>query len=257
MAEVGGPQAEQLRVLYLTASPDGSVRVDEEMRRVLAGVQAATHRGLVEIRHLPAVTPSDLLDGLTRFRPHVVHFSGHADDSVLLFDTGADTFNAGMRIPAAVFAQAMAALDTPPMLVVLNGCRSEGQLGGLLEAVPLAVGMSDEIGDVDAMTFAARFYTSLADGQSVKASFLLARVQMATSGLSDADLPLLTHDLAIDPADVVLVRPVPAPVRTRGGAGTVHNTISGGNISGNVIQGRDVSGPIIYGRPSSSDDPRL
>ncbi len=37
------------------------------MRRVKAGVQAATHRDLVQIEHKPAATSSDLLDGLTRF----------------------------------------------------------------------------------------------------------------------------------------------------------------------------------------------
>ena len=32
----------------------------------------------VDVR--PAATAADLLDGITRFRPHVVHFSGHSND---------------------------------------------------------------------------------------------------------------------------------------------------------------------------------
>jgi hypothetical protein len=40
----------------------------------------------------------------------------------------------------------MSAVDAPPTLVVLNACKSEAQLVGLLDAVPLAIGMSDSIG---------------------------------------------------------------------------------------------------------------
>lgn len=90
MSRLRPPQAEPLRILYLTAASKGDLRVDEEIRRVKAGVQAATHRDLVQIEHKPAATSSDLLDGLTRFKPHVVHFSGHANETVLVFDTGSD-----------------------------------------------------------------------------------------------------------------------------------------------------------------------
>ena len=237
---VGEPKAGALRVLYLTANPDGGLRVEEEIRRVKAGVQAATHRDLVELRHLPAATPGDLLDELARFRPHVLHFSGHANGSVLVFDTGAETFTGGKRIPAQALAMALDAVDTPPQMVVLNGCNSQGQLAALLEVVPLAAGMSAEIDDADALAFTARFYSALAEGQSVYGAFKLARAQLAVSGLADAHLPVLAHAPDTDPAKVILVEP--APPETSGGA--VHNTISGGVISGQVIQGRDFHGPI-------------
>lgn len=207
MSRLRPPEAEPLRILYLTAASQGDLRVDEEMRRVKAGVQAATHRDLVQIEHKPAATSSDLLDGLTRFKPHVVHFSGHANETVLVFDTGSDRPGPGQRVSAEAFACAMSAVDAPPTLVVLNACKSEPQLAGLLDAVPLAIGMSDSIGDADAMAFAARFYTTVADGLSVEAAYKMAKVQLELSGLSDADLPILIHDSAINPADVVLVIP--------------------------------------------------
>lgn len=203
------PQAEPLRILYLTAASQGDLRVDEEMRRVKAGVQAATLRDLVQIEHKPAATSSDLLDGLTRFKPHVVHFSGHADETVLVFDTGSERVGPGQHVSADAFARAMSAVDAPPTLVVLNACKSEAQLAGLLGAVPLAIGMSDSIGDADAMAFAARFYATIADGLSVEGAYKVAKAQMALSGLLDADLPILVNDPAVNPADVVLVIPPP------------------------------------------------
>jgi hypothetical protein len=62
------PKVELLRILYLTATSEGDLRVDKEVRRVQAGVRAATHRDLVQIEHMPAATPADLLDGLARVR---------------------------------------------------------------------------------------------------------------------------------------------------------------------------------------------
>lgn len=94
--------------------------------------------------------------------------------------------------------------------LVQNACRSEAQLLGLLDAVPLAIGMSDSIGDADAMAFAARFYTALADGQSVQGAYGLARVQMQLGGLTDADLPILVRDPAVNLAEVLLVMPPPS-----------------------------------------------
>jgi chemotaxis protein histidine kinase CheA len=205
MDRIRPPQVERLRILYLTASSRGDLRVDEEMRRVKAAVQAATHRDLVSIEHKPAATTSDLLDGLTRFKPHVVHFSGHAGEDVLVFDTGSDAHGPGQRVTAEAFARAMSAVDQPPTLVVLNACKSEAQIRGLLDAVPLAIGMADSVGDRDAMAFAARFYSAVAEGQSVESSWRLARVQMELDGLPDADLPMLDTQAGVDPALVHLV----------------------------------------------------
>jgi hypothetical protein len=203
---------EGLRVLYLTASSYGDLRVGEEVRRVRAGVRAALHRDAVTIEHLPAATLGDLLDGLTRVVPQVVSFSGHADEGFLEFETGADRRGGGHLLAAEVFAQAMQAVDVPPQLVVLNACKSQAHLKELVRVVPLAVGMTDSIGDAAALTFAARFYASLTDGQSVLASYRLAKVQMAgsSSSAADADLPVLAHDPAVDPSAVRLVPPHPS-----------------------------------------------
>ncbi|MFC9977489.1 CHAT domain-containing protein [Spirillospora sp. NPDC127200] len=247
----GTPRAELLRILYLTASARGDLRVDEEIRRVKAGVRAATHRDLVQIEHLPAATATDLLDGLTRFTPHVVHFSGHAGREALVFDSGGDARGAGRPVKASAFVRALRAVDVPPELVVLNACRTKAQLTELVEAVPLAVGMSDGIKDADGMAFAARFYAALTEGQSVRGAYQVAKVQMELIGLPDADLPVLEHAPGVDPAAVKLVLPAPPGTREAGQGGGTFNTISGGSMQGPVIMGRDIkfSGPN-YGHRS-------
>ncbi|HEU0131238.1 MAG TPA: hypothetical protein VFQ85_09645 [Mycobacteriales bacterium] len=206
IAAVRPPAAEPLKILYLTAAASGDLRVDEEIRRVKAGVRAATHRDLVQIDHLPAATSGDLLDGLARTLPHVVHFSGHADPSTVVLDTGSDAHGPGHHVAANAFAAAVGAIESV-ILVVLNACQSEAQLAGLLLHVPLAIGMSDSVGDRDAMAFAARFYAAVAEGQAVQTAFDLARAQLLLDGLPGADLPVLAAAAGIDPGAVRLVVP--------------------------------------------------
>lgn len=199
------PKKEQLRILYATATSRGDLRLDEEIRRVKAAVRAATHRDQVLIDHLPAATPSDLLDGLTAFHPHVVHFSGHANENVLEFDTGNIEQGVGKVVTADAFRNAINAPDEPPILVVLNACKSAAQLQSLLGKVAIAIGMNDSVGDADAITFATRFYRTLAEGQSVNAALATARADMEMNGLPDHDLPTMARLPGVDPTTVRLV----------------------------------------------------
>jgi len=209
IASLHEPKAEQLRILYATAAADKQdpLRVDQEIRRVKAAVKAATHRDLVIIEHLPAATPTDVLDTLISFRPHVVHFSGHANETVLVFDEGTDGYGSskGKRIGPDVFKELLESTDEAPLLVVLNACKSAAQLDLLLGKVSMAVGMDDSIHDVDAIVFAARFYSTLAEGQSVNAALTTACFEMKMNGLSDHDLPTLRAVDGVDPADVRLI----------------------------------------------------
>jgi hypothetical protein len=73
----------------------------------------------------------------------------------------------------------------------LNSCHSAAQIKNLVETVPFAIGMADEIGDGDAITYAARFYAAVADGQSVRAAHNLGRAAVELAGLPDHELPTL------------------------------------------------------------------
>ena len=141
-----------------------------------------------------AATKSDLLDGLTAFSPHVVHFSGHSNEKLLMLDQDVDEQNCGAPVTADLFARAIAAVDEPPLLVVLNSCKSARQLDALTKlVVPFAIGMSDSVDDADTITFATRFYSAVADGQSISGAFNVGKVQMELDGLPDYDLPTLVN----------------------------------------------------------------
>lgn len=167
------------------------------------------HRDLVELDVRPAATSADLLDGVTKFRPHVVHFSGHGDEDLIEFEDEVDDFHEGVIVTARAFASAVKATDDPPLLVLLNSCNSAAQADRLVDhqVAPLAIGMAEEIDDGDAITYAAQFYAAVANGQSVNAAHLSAQAALELAGLSGAELPTLVHAEDIDPARTVLVKP--------------------------------------------------
>ena len=202
------PRPEKLRVLILGASSTGDLRVGREQKRIRAAVESALHRELVELDVRPAATAVDLLDGITRFRPHIVHFSGHSNEVLIEFEDERDEPHEGVIATAEAFASAVRATDDPPLLVLLNSCNSASQIGNLVEeAIPFAIGMADEIDDGDAITYAAQFYAAVANGQSIKSAHLAAQAALELAGLSGSDLPRLAWANDVDPATTILVRP--------------------------------------------------
>lgn len=208
LRDLPAPKFEPLRILMLGASADGGLRVAREQQRIRRAVASAKLRDEVELDTRPSATTVDLLDGLAEFQPHVVHFSGHSDFDTLEFEEDRDDrHDIGQVVSAAAFASAIAAVDTPPQLVLLNSCNSAAQIDELVdEIVPFAIGMADEIDDGDAIIYAVRFYTNLANGQSIAAAHMAGRAALELNGVSGADLPTLASAADVDPATTFLVK---------------------------------------------------
>ena len=208
------PKPEKLRVLMLGASSEGDLRVGREQKRIRAAVESALHRDQIELDVRPAATTNDLLDGLSKFRPHVVHFSGHSNDDLIVFECETDEPRDGVVVDAGVFARAIRATDDPPLLVLLNSCKSASQIDALVEQiVPFAIGMADKVGDADAINYAAQFYASVANGQSVQSAHLAGKVRLELDGLEGSELPTLAWADDVDPGTTMLVKPTAPPLQ--------------------------------------------
>lgn len=208
LASLRPPRREQLRLLMLASSGEGDLRVAREQKRIKDAVQFASGRESISLDLRPAATGDDLLNGLTQGRPHIVHFSGHGNDAVIVFEQDIDGPNTGAVVAADTLAAALRAVDEPPLLVVLNACSSAAQARQLVTGIAsFAIGHADSIADGDAIAYAARFYASLADGQSIQASHDIAKAALLLQGTPDADLPQLYAAVGLDPADIVLVLP--------------------------------------------------
>lgn len=202
------PKPEKLRVLILGASSEGDLRVGREQKRIRAAVESALHRDQIELDVRPAATTADLLDGITKFRPHVVHFSGHSNDDLIVFEDEEDGPHEGVVVTARAFASAVRATDDPPLLVLLNSCKSASQIDDLVgQVVPFAIGMADSIEDGDAINYAAQFYAAIANGQSIRSSHLSGQAALELAGLEGTELPTLAWAQDVDPAGTILVKP--------------------------------------------------
>lgn len=194
-------------MLILGASSEGDLRVGREQKRIRAAVESALHREQIELDVRPAATTADLLDGITKFCPHVVHFSGHTNDDLIVFEDEQDEPHEGVIVTARAFANAVRATDDPPLLVLLNSCKSVSQIDGLVDqVVPFAIGMADSIEDGDAISYAAQFYAAIANGQSVRSSHLSGQAALELAGLDGTELPALAWAPDVDPATTILVK---------------------------------------------------
>jgi len=202
------PKAEQLRVLIPGAASAGDLRIGREQKRIRSAVESALHRNHIILDVRPAATTKDLLDGITTFRPHVVHFSRHSNHDLIVFEDEFDDHHDGVIVTARAFASTVSATDDPPLPVPLNSCNSAYQIDELVKSVvPFAIGMSDEIDDGDALTCAAQFYAAVAQGQSIRSAHLSAQAALELAGLSGKELPTLAHADDVNPATTLLVKP--------------------------------------------------
>jgi hypothetical protein len=171
-------------------------------------VQSALHRNQIELDVRPAATTADLLDGITGFRPHVVHFSGHSNHDLIVFEDETDEPHKGRVVTAQAFAKAVKATDDPPLLVLLNSCNSASQIDEVVENVaPFAIGMAASIDDADAINYAAQFYAAVANGQSISSAHLSGQAALELAGLESATLPTLAFASDADPTSTILVKP--------------------------------------------------
>jgi len=79
----------EICVLFIAGTIEGGkhpLRLDREIREVDLKVRASEYRDQVRFEHLQATQIRDIIDGLNRFDPDIVHFSGHGDHGSLLFE---------------------------------------------------------------------------------------------------------------------------------------------------------------------------
>jgi hypothetical protein len=135
----------------------------------------------------------------------IVHFSGHG------YSGGIEVDNADVNRPSAkvltfdLLAKAIAAVDKPPQVIVLNSCQSAGARKAHFPAARAVIAMGDSISDLAATAFAARFYAAVAAGQSLKAAFNQGVVAIEAVSLTEAKTPQLILADGVSAATLVLV----------------------------------------------------
>jgi hypothetical protein len=193
-----------IRILFLAANPiDGEpLRLDEEMRAIDRALREAEYRDRFEIEQQWAVRIDDLQEALLRFRPDIVHFSGHgADSSEIVLQ---DESGAGRVVDGDALSRLFDVLRDDIRCVVLNACYSDRQATAIAEHIDCVVGMTRAVADDAAIQFATGFYRALGYGRDVQTAFDLGSNLIGLQGVPDEDVPRLVAT-RVKAADVTFV----------------------------------------------------
>jgi hypothetical protein len=182
-------------ILILAANPKNtsSLRLDEEVREIDAGLQRAKQRSLFDLKQRWAVRVQDVYQALLNFKPQFVHFSGHGagDDGLELEDETGKVRLVDTVALAKLFELFASNLEC----VILNACYSEVQASAIAQHIPYVIGMNKEIGDKAAIKFATGFYNALGAGESVEFAYKLGCNVIQLDGIPENLTPVLKKKL--------------------------------------------------------------
>jgi len=174
------PASLPLRVLVVIAAPDDQKPLDteEEIGVIQAALDEAVRAGRAQVEYLDDATLPAIGEALRRFKPHVLHYTGHGKydgeterSFLALEDEGGNTRPAGI---AELRPHLKDARDL--RLMLLSGCQTaqtsdvdafSGVATGLLqEHIPTVLAMQYSILDQSGIRLAQAFYAALAQGDA-------------------------------------------------------------------------------------------
>lgn len=169
----------KIRILFLSSNPWNVSRilVDEEAREVFERIHEGPHSDRFELHNQVAVRPRDLQRLLLKYRPHIVHFSGHGSKRQRIILSG--TNGHGKTVDQQGLANIFALYNGHVRLVLLNACFTKAQARSISEVVDYSIGTSRAIGDKACVAFAGAFYRALGFNKSLKEAFESARAELA------------------------------------------------------------------------------
>lgn len=196
-------------ILFLGVNPSDStrLRLDEEVRLIDKALRRAELRDKFEIVQHWAVRTLDLQEFLLRYKPDIIHFSGHGSESRGIYLE--DNLGKSHLVSDQALNNLFSTLNDNVKCVVLNACYSEQQARTIAQNIDCVIGMSKTIRDSSAINFTAAFYQALAYGRDIKTAFDLGCVQIELENLGEQEIPQLIS-IKSDPSQITLVdRPIP------------------------------------------------
>lgn len=172
-------------VLVLNATPDdrGRIRADKEgalLERQLETVKNRDRDLHVVQKH--AVRLVDIQKELLNNRPKILHFSGHGDEGVLMFENDDGTT---AELDGTVLADILGAYGDLECLV-LHACYTESVARACTKHVRVVIGSTDSIDDNTAPKFTCAFYQGLANGRPYENAFAMGKAEVATASTDEA-----------------------------------------------------------------------
>lgn len=197
----------EITILFLASNPNinsnNYLKLDEEARNIQEKIRLSEYRDTIKFETRWAVRVGDVLQAINETNPTIIHFSGHGcNTGELVFQNpnGSPKF-----VSAEAISKTISTVSDTVKLVFFNACHSSIQAEKIVESIDTAIGMNDAINDNAACIFAARFYSSIGFGLSVKQSFNQAIAELLLEGVNGHQTPELYENDCISADDLYLV----------------------------------------------------
>ena len=167
------------KILLLSANPNDTISLElyREIHEISNEVRHAKFSNMFEFEPKVAVKWRDISELLSRYKPDIVHFSGHGNESAeLIFED-----ERGISRPVSIkdIRTLFRALKDNIKCVVLNACYAEAQATEIADYIDCVIGISGEIDDTAAIGFSREFYRQLADGKDILTAYQLGCMHVA------------------------------------------------------------------------------
>src|SRR5215831_12934043 len=195
-----------IRILFLSANPSDTQKLQlvEECNDIDDKLRVAEYRDQFDIVQRHAIRIDNLIYILLRFKPEIVHFSGHGSEEGALVFQNSD--GNAQEVPPRALTDLFRIVnkDKDIRCIFLNACYSEPQAEAISDYVDCVIGMSQGVTDTAARQFAAAVYQALGFGKSIKDAFDLGIVQLGFSR-SDEHIPKLRCRPGVDPSKIFIL----------------------------------------------------
>jgi SNF2 family DNA or RNA helicase len=180
-----------IRILFLSASPldENPLRVDQEYRDIQEQLKKSKFRDKFQLEHRPAVRKKDIVEAILDFEPHIVHFSGHGDQTgKLCFENeNGETEEVSPKLLSEIFALCSDHVSC----VLLNACYSRKQAEAIVKHIPFVIGMHGSIDDESAIAFSTGFYRAVMADKAIEKAFNFGLLELKLHDLPDQKKPVL------------------------------------------------------------------
>ncbi len=181
----------KITVLFLASNPEQTefLNLTKEVEEIDKKVRSSEFRDKFQLEKHFEQKPGDVRENLLRYKPTVVHFSGHGDRTgeLVLMDNNGLAAPVSMEALKALFTNAKENIQ----VLLLNACYSKKQALAISEVIDFTIGMNLPISDDAAIAFSTAFYQSIGYGKTVQEAFNLAKNAISLEGMLEEDTPEL------------------------------------------------------------------
>lgn len=169
------PDPGKHKLFYFAANPSDqdAIRTGLDLREIKAALENAKKKDKLVIADTAfSARRTDLVNGLRKHHPTIVHFAGHGNESGLALEDeegySSKLSNESLKVLFGEYRSVKC--------VFLNACHTQSQAQLISTENIYVLGTPTSIDDSMAAKFASAFYTSIAEGKELESAYRLALV---------------------------------------------------------------------------------